>query len=443
MSSRDHAAVKRTSTPRIRVLWFVQSRPPAVLRHLGIAPNPGPASWIDSLRSVLSSFPGELELIVASPGVQCYAPFSEGGTTFVNLPIAGPSESRSRRVVHNWIGSLRATQNLPVARAAVAAFAPDLIHVHGTEHGYGLVAGHAGVPAVVSLQGLLGAYVHTYFAGLGLKDVVALTLDRSFVRGASELHNYAHMRARAHRERVIIAQNRYFVGRTEWDRAFLSGLQPNAVYYHCDEIMRPVFYDAPRKVDSAVPGFSIFSTSSSMIFKGTERLLDAVAILKRAGMRGLRLRVAGVPPGQQVERLYRRRARRLGIEACVEWLGRIDADALACELSRADVFAYPSHNDNSPNAVVEAMLVGTPIVASRVGGIPSLLRDGEEGLLFPDNDAHALATRLQALLNDRSLAAKLGERARRTAKQRNDPMAIATRTVEIYQEVLEREGRRR
>ena len=82
------------------------------------------------------------------------------------------------------------------------------------------------------------------------------------------------------------------------------------------------------------------------------------------------------------------------------------------------------------------MLAGAPIAATYTGGIPSLVRDGEEGLLVPRGDPAALAAAVRRLLDDRGAAARLGAAARRRALERNDPGRIAARTVDIYGEVI-------
>ena len=121
-------------------------------------------------------------------------------------------------------------------------------------------------------------------------------------------------------------------------------------------------------------------------------------------------------PGSEVDGLYRRAARRLGVKAASAWLGRLAAAEIVAELAAADVFVYPSHVDNSPNSVVEAMLVGTPDGGDAVGGVPTLMKDGEEGLLCPRGDAAALAGAIGRLLADRALAARCSAAARATAR---------------------------
>ena len=77
----------------------------------------------------------------------------------------------------------------------------------------------------------------------------------------------------------------------------------------------------------------------------------------------------------------------------------------------ADIFALPSHSEGSPLALLEAMQAGLPIVATRVGGIPEMIDDGESALLVPARDRRALAAALAALLGDAPRRAMLGEAA--------------------------------
>jgi glycosyltransferase involved in cell wall biosynthesis len=89
------------------------------------------------------------------------------------------------------------------------------------------------------------------------------------------------------------------------------------------------------------------------------------------------------------------------------------------------------------------MLVGAPIVASRVGGIPSLMKDGEEGLLVPRGDTAALAAALGRLLDDHDAAVRFAAAARATALRRNDPEHIVARMLEVYAAVMAHAGAER
>jgi glycosyltransferase involved in cell wall biosynthesis len=84
-------------------------------------------------------------------------------------------------------------------------------------------------------------------------------------------------------------------------------------------------------------------------------------------------------------------------------------------LAAADMFVMPSHSEGSPNAMLEAMAAGLPIVACAVGGIPELVEDEKTALLGPPRDVASLATCLRRVLTDFDLARKLGEAARAAA----------------------------
>ena len=102
----------------------------------------------------------------------------------------------------------------------------------------------------------------------------------------------------------------------------------------------------------------------------------------------------------------------------------------------ADVYAHPSLIDNSPNSLAEAMLVGVPCVASAAGGIPSMIEDGRDGLLYPPGDVEALAATIAAVTSDRAMARRLGAAARKRALVRHDPTAIARSTSMMYEDIL-------
>jgi glycosyltransferase involved in cell wall biosynthesis len=325
------------------------------------------------------------------------------------------------------------------AAALVRRLEPDLVHVHGTEGAMGLLAPVlAPIPCVISMQGFLQAYLRLYFAGRSVADVAGALASGEFVEGGGPMHHYLMLRRRAQREAQIMRRARWFIGRTDWDRAMLASMNPESAYYHCDEIMRAPFYDAEWGPGGrcAHEGVRLYTTSSDLMGKGTECLLEAVSILRRWGLPHVRLRVAGVASGSTLDTMYRRAARRHGVERHVDWLGRLEAHRIVDELLAADVFVYPSHVDNSPNSLVEAMAVGVPIVASCVGGVPTLLRDQEEGLLVPRGDAAAFAGAIKRLIDDRDEARRLGARARLIAHERNDPARIAIRTLSIYNEIL-------
>ncbi len=120
------------------------------------------------------------------------------------------------------------------------------------------------------------------------------------------------------------------------------------------------------------------------------------------------------------------------IPPSVQFLGVQSREQLVTLYQRAAILAVPSLWDNSPNTIYEAMACGTPVIASRVGGVPELVEDGGTGQLFPSNDSAALADAILSLLADPGLRERMGQRARDKAVALYSLDRIAGQTMEFY-----------
>lgn len=105
---------------------------------------------------------------------------------------------------------------------------------------------------------------------------------------------------------------------------------------------------------------------------------------------------------------------------------------VAALLAGFDVFVLTSSSEGLPRAVVEAMAAGVPVVASAVGGVPELVRDGDTGLLVPPGDVAAVGVALSKLIDDPALARHLVERGR-AALGAFDVAAMIAATAELYE----------
>jgi len=160
--------------------------------------------------------------------------------------------------------------------------------------------------------------------------------------------------------------------------------------------------------------------------KGIDLLLRAVARL-REQVPGLRLAVAGDgPEAPRLERL----ACELGVERRVRWLGA--RPEIAGLLSAADLVAVPSRSEGLPYVVLEALALGRPVVAAAVGGIPELVRDGEEGWLVPPGDAEALAAALAAALSAPREMARRASSGRDRVRVAFHARGMAELTAAVY-----------
>ena len=120
------------------------------------------------------------------------------------------------------------------------------------------------------------------------------------------------------------------------------------------------------------------------------------------------LTIAGDGPGRAA---LEGRARELGLEGRVSFLGSVSREQVLRLFHAADASVLPSAWENSPHTVVEALAVGCPVIATAVGGVPEVVRDGENGLLVPPGDSGALAAAIARFFADDALRARLREGA--------------------------------
>ncbi len=191
----------------------------------------------------------------------------------------------------------------------------------------------------------------------------------------------------------------------------LRGLAPDAHVELVHHGLDLDWFAAPQR-PRREPG-TILCIARAVAKKGLDTLLEALALLPP----DLDWRFEHIGGGQFSDSLMHA-AERLGIATRVRWLGARDrADVLAA-YRRAGLFCLPARvapdgdRDGIPNVVVEAMSQALPVVSTRIGAIPEVVRDGTTGLLVPADDPPALAAAIERLLRDPALAAALGAAGR-------------------------------
>lgn len=160
-------------------------------------------------------------------------------------------------------------------------------------------------------------------------------------------------------------------------------------------------------------GLSPTSTVISMVArlspeKGHKILLEAVAQVQPHLTRQIEVLVVGTGPLLNDLKNY---ARELGLEEVVKFTGRLDNQKVRQILPICDIITLPSEIEGLPYAITEAMSLSKPVIASRVGGIPEQIIDGETGLLIPPHNPSVLAEALWRLVENPELACQMGQQA--------------------------------
>ncbi|MGH7688938.1 MAG: glycosyltransferase family 4 protein [Gemmatimonadaceae bacterium] len=185
--------------------------------------------------------------------------------------------------------------------------------------------------------------------------------------------------------------------------------------------------DQPRRFDPCILSLSRLAPE-----KNVHLVIDAVAAL-RAEFPNIGLIVAG--HGNLLGEL-RARAQSLGVENCIRFVGFVrDVRPL---FAGCDVFVLASQTEGMPMSLLEAMALEVPIVASRVGGIPLMVRDEREALLIEPNDYPSLYQALRRLLAENGMRRRLARSARERFEHNYTAERMAASYIQLYDDVTAR-----
>lgn len=181
------------------------------------------------------------------------------------------------------------------------------------------------------------------------------------------------------------------------------------------------------------------STQKTILFvgrltsqKGLEYLLEAFARILNS-VSDVRLLVVGDGP---MRLRYQEMVRQLRIESQVTFVGSVPHDEIHQIYSLSDIFVLPSLSESFPNVVLEAMAMGKAVVSTKVGVIPEMLDDGETALLVSPRQTRELESAILRLLDNKRLAAELGQKARKLVEERYSWESVVALTISMYEEVL-------
>ncbi len=308
-----------------------------------------------------------------------------------------------RREIH----PLRDAEALMALAAHLRGRRPSLVHVHTSKAGLlgALAARIACVPAVVyTPQGHIFAregaipgvtdrpLLHPLF--LALRRLAESLSDRVVALTPADLEEQVAL-GLAPREKYAVIHN---------------GVDPEP------------FRDLPSRRGAGEP--LVMAVGRLSPEKGQDVLLEALALLP--GVRGALVGDGSLRPALE------ERASRPDLSGRVRFLG-LRADVPAC-LAEADLFVLPSRYEAQGMVVVEAMMAGLPIVATRVGGVPGILEDGKTGRLVPPADPTAMAAGIRETLAEGGRA--MGEAARQHALRHLDTGSMVEAYARLYAEVL-------
>ena len=437
----------------MRILWLCNVIPTAFAREFGMNVNWG-GGWIDGIFERIKEEPdrrgatGEERLIELGVCMPLPPKYADLVTQIDGVTFYGFQE--------NTDAPERYDAQLETRFARILAdFQPDIVHIFGTEYPHTLAMTRAfGNPkrTLIGIQGVCGEIAKVYMADLPYVVQHAATFRDRYRRDSLKEQQEKFL-LRAQMEKEAIGHAGHITGRTMFDRRAASKLNPEAIYHPMNETLRETFYDGMWDYEKIRP-HSIFVSQGNYPLKGLHFMLQAMPIILEkypdahlyvggdsliGNVGGAVAERARYPLALRITAygLYLKRLIRQGhLDGHVTMLGRLSAEQMKEQYLKSHVYVCPSVLENSPNSLGEAMILGMPAIAAKVGGIPDLIADGEEGILFPSGRYEELAEGVKALFDERELDEILGKNARRRAMITHNPETNHARLLEIYRSMI-------
>ncbi len=414
----------------MKVLWFTNT-PCNASEYLGEGPIGG--GWLKALDLALQE---ELELHIAFYHPKVRTVFKYISSTY--HPISKGNWKLKALTGIFW-RKTTTTQDQAKYLQLIESVKPDIIHIHGTENPFGCIIPLVKVPVVVSIQGCMTVYHHKFLSGFSLKDLRISIIYRGkglrqFIRNRSFNRAYRDFAQLKKREQQNLKLTKHIIGRTNWDRRITSILAPDSHYYHGDEMLRDIFYSSewkPAQNDKLI----IHSTTSNSAYKGFETICETLYFLCTERKMRVIWQIAGLRPSDSIVKVTKMKLGQRYPSAALLFLGSMDEKVLVESMCNANIYVSPSHIENSPNSLCEAMILGMPCIATCVGGTSSLIEDGKEGILVQDGDPWAMAGAIMEMTNNSNIASQYGKCARERALRRHDRESIVRSYIDIYKTI--------
>lgn len=416
----------------MKLLWITNILFPDICKRLGIN-TPVTGGWMKSSAQAILDFKKEINLAVATLYGNKYRKDKINNITYYCLPFNIYKTNNQSEMESKW-------------KQVFSDFKPDIVHIHGTEFPHGLAYMQAiGTDnVVISIQGLVSAYARYSLGQIPVSELKKYRTPYDILKG--HIANLPERMAQSGKLEVeYIKKSKHIIGRTDWDKDHTWAINPDTQYHFCNETLREPFYTTKWNLQEC-ERHSIFLSQAHKPIKGIHKVIEALPYVIRY-YPDVKVYVAGADFTQSNSLKDKLRfgtyanyvvhlMESLGVRNRFIFTGLLDEDEMAEQYRRAHIFICPSSIENSPNSLGEAQLVGTPAIASYVGGIPNMIEDGKTGLLYRFEEHEMLARCICRIFENDSFACDLSNNERICAQKRHDRHTNVLRTLEIYNKIL-------
>ena len=376
----------------MRVLWLCNMMLPVIAGQLGLEAS-NKEGWLSGLLEVLyqNKSKNKLEIAVAFPAPEAFFQDKAGTTKREVLYQGDTLTCYGFREDTNHPEKYDANLEEQI-KSIVQDYDPDIVHGFGTEfpHTLAMCRVFPGKDRILlGIQGLCSVHAGAYFANLP-ESVIRKATFRDRLKRDSLQEQYEKFVKRGEMELEALKLAGNIAGRTEWDQYYTQKANPDAHYFVLNETLRGTFYEGTWDAKSCQK-HRIFLSQGDYPLKGLHYMVKAMpkilesypdAQLVVAGNNLTayntlkeKLKISGY--GQYLRGLINQKC----LEKHVLFVGKQDAEQMKRQYLMCHTFVCCSANENSPNSLGEAMMLGVPCITTDVGGVPSLFTKDLDGMM--------------------------------------------------------------
>lgn len=310
-------------------------------------------------------------------------------------------------------------------------FKPDLIHIWGTEYVHSLAMVNAAEKlnilnkVVVNIQGLVSVLAEHFTEGLPYSVAESEDIKEQkndFInRGKYEIE--------------VLKKAQHCIGRTDWDKACATQINPDINYHFCNEIIRDDFYEkAGSWCYEKCEKHSIFVSQASYPIKGFHYLVKALPLVLK-NFPDTKVYVAGALQKGTYSEYIKEEIEKNSLKDNIIFTGMLTPQEMQERYLKSNIFVSASLIENESNSISEAKLLGTPVISSYVGGVTNRIEHNIDGFFYQTTAPYMLSFFISEIFKNTDLANTFSKKATTNMLKVNCKKTNADICFNIYQKL--------
>ncbi len=420
---------------KAKILWFTNHVVSFDIENKDELKRNSGRGWVAALEHALRDYT-EFELAIAFPdnSISSIQKLEYENRVIYKIPFP---DSKLSRWKNRLLGKLEGDDIIQKHLDVVKDYNPDLIHIYGTENSFGEIINKIDTPVILDLQGILSSIVLKWYSSISKFESFIYSSLFAMINIKTHYHDFKIKVKRGEREKKILSTAKYITGRTHWDKNIAKTLAPHAHYMKCNRVIKDDYW----RVNWIYPEnqeIELLSIMNEDFYKGLDVVYKTASLLKKNGIK-FNWKIVGINQKSDYVKIV---TKKVGIRPellNIEFSGKKNSGEIAGLLCNTNFFIHASYIENSPNSVCEAMVCGTPVIATQVGGVASFIKENESGWMIQEGDYTMLAGLIANLIENKNKVIDVAKEGQKQARIRHNKDEILNHTINNYRYVLEKE----